>query len=458
MAKTATAENRPISLPMLPKGKELEEYIAAHFNCAGVYVDRSLIMRTGSGKGHAEILELDLNVTNYLVTPPEMVLVEVKSGDWGMSDVFKIRGWMDFLNLKKGVFIATRDRAEFDQYERVAQQLGITLVLVSDLAQTAAKLNPVSPNLAVDERDVQVWRFAYWTEQAMLDRLKQKRKTQPNVKRYAAMETYINEINNGIFFRRTILDRARRCYDLFSENPYLSAKCACEELGDAFDGDHQMIPPSLFKRTYYGPEYTDLQVSAYIENRARLAVLKSAVDYCLYKKAGDKSQTDASLELLGMKVSLAHFLPGTFKSALPELEKQPYFHLYPVFWQWFLWVFGGFILLDREVQEFELLSLKTGIPVEALPDALNAFDLLFPTKGGWMRENGKTAMKMMKVMSVPFHGVGAKYRRLYYCPNSQFDELNLTERYARNDIAKWNNLVCDVLRASDRYRDQLVAE
>jgi propanediol utilization protein len=43
------------------------------------------------------------------MTPPEIQLIEVKSGNWGFPDIFKLRGWMDYLNINKGVFIAKRE-------------------------------------------------------------------------------------------------------------------------------------------------------------------------------------------------------------------------------------------------------------------------------------------------------------------------------------------------------------
>ena len=36
-------ENKSISLPELPKGKEYEEYISAFLQASGYYLDRSII-------------------------------------------------------------------------------------------------------------------------------------------------------------------------------------------------------------------------------------------------------------------------------------------------------------------------------------------------------------------------------------------------------------------------------
>ena len=64
-----------VSLPELPKGKEFEEYISACFQLGGYYIERNIIERDIE-----EILELDIILTNYGTTAPEITLVEVKVG------------------------------------------------------------------------------------------------------------------------------------------------------------------------------------------------------------------------------------------------------------------------------------------------------------------------------------------------------------------------------------------
>ena len=75
-----------INLNELPKKKEYEEYISAFFQCGQYYVEKNIIDR-----GVEELFELDLIITNYSNKTPDSRLIEIKSGDWGFSDVFKIR-------------------------------------------------------------------------------------------------------------------------------------------------------------------------------------------------------------------------------------------------------------------------------------------------------------------------------------------------------------------------------
>src|SRR6266446_4223835 len=95
-----------IALPELPRGDEFEEYASAYFQCGGFYVDRKLIER-----GEDEILELDIITTDYQHDHvPDIRLLEIKSGSWGFSDIFKVKGWMVYLHLSDGKFIVREHR------------------------------------------------------------------------------------------------------------------------------------------------------------------------------------------------------------------------------------------------------------------------------------------------------------------------------------------------------------
>jgi len=108
-----------VSLPDLPKGKEFEEYISAFFQASGYYIERNIIERETE-----EVLELDIITTDYSLSPPQIKLLEVKSGDWGFPDLFKVRGWMDYLNISKGVFVASKEKSNVDFPKERAKKTG----------------------------------------------------------------------------------------------------------------------------------------------------------------------------------------------------------------------------------------------------------------------------------------------------------------------------------------------
>lgn len=445
-----------IRLPELPKDKECEEYVAAYFNSAAFYVDRNAELHEGDGSGKTPILELDIHVTDYHLMPPKMTLVEVKSGGWGMAEVFKIRGWMDLLDLQNGLLVNMDQHEESSARHQVANRLGIGLVSIGNLTETPRLLGPYIGDSNVDARDVSMWRFSYWLEQQLIEDLKQKKKTQKEARRYAILDQYLFAINSTTFFCPTVTDKASILYKSFQDNPKITARVGHEAEGGSFDADHDRCPNDIFERTFYNAEYTDLQISTYVEHRARLAILKAAVDMCLYRREGNADKVSRTVDVSGLEMPGELFLPNSFLTALSIIEQEPYFHLYPVFWQWFLWIFGGFILSDHKEKEYSLLSKKTGIPVDNIDQALGVYDLLFPSFGcGKWLMNRNTNIRAMKLFPVPFMGVGANYRRYYHCPNSSFDELNLADTNARKDITKWNNLACEILRRSSRYKPPL---
>ena len=89
-----------VRLPEFPKDKEFEEYIASVLHsCRPCFIERNLV-----DKEVDEILELDIIYYSFNYDKaPDVYLVEIKSGDWGFPEIFKIRGWMHYLNFSNGI-------------------------------------------------------------------------------------------------------------------------------------------------------------------------------------------------------------------------------------------------------------------------------------------------------------------------------------------------------------------
>ncbi len=181
-----------------------------------------------------------------------------------------------------------------------------------------------------------------------------------------------------------------------------------------------------------------------------MAILKNVIDYKLYKDVGVENKTkDTTLfkTSLGSKISVLDFLPSSFKEGLDTISKHKHFNKYPIFWQWFMWIFGGFILKDYEEKEYKILSQKTGIPIDEIPIALECYQILFPIDGGWFKDMSPNSnIKCMKMFPVPFMGVGANYRRLLYTESKKFEDIKIPGMYTSSDLVKWNNLTIDVLK------------
>src|ERR1700694_1359260 len=106
----------------------------------------------------------------------------------------------------------------------------------------------------------------------------------------------------------------------------------------------------------------------YLEQRARIAILRGAVDALC--DAGGSAKLAAMWQ----------GLPASFVAALSQLEKMPGFWKYPVFWQVFLGGWGGYLLTDQD--ELALVAEEAGLSIQEAEAALTAFDLMFPHADG----------------------------------------------------------------------------
>jgi len=430
-----------ITLPEMPKGKEFEEEVSALFQSAGFFIERNI-----KEKDVEEVLELDLIATNYWLSPPDIKLIEVKSGDWGFPDIFKVKGWMEYLNISNGLFIVKEEKPKFDFYQRKIAHLNIDLrkIRESQIEEGLQDIFVAKPN----KIDIVNWRFSYWIERNLLALLKHKKKSQKDQERFRVMEDYYEKINSDLFFTEIISARLHELYSTFQRYPRISAKCGNEMLGNPFDAEYDLLPRDIYADTYYSCALNDIQISTFIEHKSRLAVLKNAVDYKLYREAGMKNKTEWILKIMGQEIDMGGNLPASFLTGLETVSRHPFFFLYPIFWQWFMFLFGGFILKDYEEQEYKMLSEKTNIPIDEIPNALSVYDILFPRDGGWFMDLLATSnvnVRLLRMFPVPFMGVGANYRRMLYTDTAKYEELKLTGAYTHKEIVKWNNLAVEVL-------------
>ena len=111
-----------LKFPDVPKKYLYEDYIAAHIQASGIFIERSLI-----NSDVDEILELDIVASDICEDKVDKILIEIKSGGWGYPDLFKVKGWMMFLNIDKGAFIVQKNQKNQKTCCDIANDLNIIL-------------------------------------------------------------------------------------------------------------------------------------------------------------------------------------------------------------------------------------------------------------------------------------------------------------------------------------------
>ena len=143
-----------IQLTDIPKGTDLEEYVAAAFQASGFFVERNIVEKEEG----IDILELDIIVSDYqLNSPPEIKLIEVKSSNWGFRDIFKLKGWLEYLeDTFNGYLIVSKKDDHYDILRGKAEnkRIGINIVLIEDFENPTKELSKITKKNDIDEIDL----------------------------------------------------------------------------------------------------------------------------------------------------------------------------------------------------------------------------------------------------------------------------------------------------------------
>lgn len=433
--------SKPIELESNPIEYDYEDYICAFFQSGGLYVERSIIHREAE-----EILELDIITTDFLPQSTVRKLVEIKSGKWGFNEIFKVKGWLVYLDINDGIFIVKKQRNSFGYFEKKSKDLSITLIDNSDLTKTNDCLEEFLHQKA-DEKEIETLRFSYLLERKLLKKIKDIKKQNPKNQGYQNLDDYFFKVNSGSFFSNNPIKRIKQLFEVYLKYKNLTAKICYELEKGVYSDDIEELSRSGFSKLFYKAENSPLQISLYIEHIARVTILKSCTEHLIknHKESFGEENFIESIDYLS--------IPGTIKKGLDELVKEPYFHRYPVFWQFFTYVMGGFILTDLREKEYKYISENTGIPVEYIPDAFESYNKLFPKKSGWMYNLPKSNIEWHRFFSIPFCGIGANHRRFLHLSHLEEKEQtydNLKELIngdkTMSDLSKWNNLGYEILK------------
>ena len=410
------------ALPDVPKGRELEDFFAAILQATGHYVEKNI---------ENTHLELDVVATRYSGDGAHTSLVEIKGTDARFGDLFKLVGHMAYLHIRDGAFVTTeapRDR-ELDTFSSVATDCGVRFILVDDLSRAGEVFEENGYGTA-DALAHAVWRFSFWIERIYLQTIRALRPTSALAR--TANDHYML-VNSGVFSTRDPIDKVAMLYSAYTEHPRLTAELADELAGDDAKGA-LMLSAALLKC-----QHPALHAAMYFEQRARLSILKAACDYL----RGPRKHGQLREGKLMVDFRLAD-LPQSFLSALDWLEKQPKFWLYPVFWQNYLWGWGGLLPDEHRSTVLGDIAVIAGLMLEEAEMALHAFDELFPIDGGWHHHFSNADYQFVKMTPAAFQGLGA-FHQLRRAGLSRYDEYLKSGRYTASDFAQKNNAAVALL-------------
>lgn len=427
-----------VTLPDIPgAGDELEDYVAALFQTSGHFVEKQIIERDP-----ADLLELDIFATHYASDPVLRRLIEVKGGKWGYTDLFKVIGWMRYLELEDGAFFHTMWETRETAPSRMGP-LGLEVVCFDDFATAPQRFEEHGFGKLANPELLDIWRHSYSVERRLVKVLLVKAKSGSVGAREA--KVYYDLINNGTFLARAPEESLALLYQAYMTHPKLTLGYGLELDGGAFD-PHTPTTPSPSVQAALNGSHPVLQACMYLEHRARLAILKAAVDYAIANPDGPPSLSfeDGKLIFRGLTY---RSLPASFQHGMDWLREQPNFRRYATFWQQFLWGWGGFYLEDRAAKEFEWMAKYSGIPSGEIPTALEAFDQFFSIPGGWFVTAGATDVHMVKMVPLVFQGIGAHRRREEYSLGEGLSGLNPTSTFTGNDLAKRINCTVEFVLA-----------
>ncbi|GEM_PF-3902573 len=373
----------PIRLPKDAKEYDYEDQVCSLLHAHGYYLETRLVLK----KGSEEVLEFDA-----LATPTNdyqnRKVVEVKSGKWGISDVFKLYGQVLYTSENHAWLIHKKSTSETKKkaIQEVCGSVPVTTININ-IEEVAGSENIPAGLEIPDDISKSIFSTSWWSRSA--DRIAQS-KFREWCKGYAEVpapvqnaQGYLSDLDECLF-KKSPLSRVDALYDAYKTYPQITSSLINYVAENSKD-DLKTVRRSVSDQ--YGRAY--LQYVMAQEFRARIAIIKNAYDAIL-EEANSESKKGNKFTWANIIKTL---LPDSFNNGMDALSKFEYAQHVPYFLQVFIEVFGGFYCPtdDRELIQ---ISQATGIPIEKIPEALALLDMFFPISKGWMHQgDGITLLK-----------------------------------------------------------------
>lgn len=177
------------------------------------------------------------------------------------------------------------------------------------------------------------------------------------------------------------------------------------------------------------------------EHRARLAIIKNALDELLGTDDAEEEEQGVGLNRKGL---LKRLLPDSFWNGMEALEERDHSLRIPYLFQVFLESFGGFLYRGEDEQEIELLGLLTGIPSAEVLPSLKVLNDFFPPENGWFfRQSDDENLMCLKHVPAFVRGAGCFFRPAMFELDEYSEHFNGTAWIA----GQWHNALFNTLKS-----------
>jgi hypothetical protein len=317
--------------------------------------------------------------------------------------------------------------------KKIQDKTGIKFILVEKLEDAEKGLETLGlpkPPFA-DLPDL--WRFSFWAQRRLIASFNQVTKQGICPETAKKAKEYYRFINDAVFFMPDVPSRVEKLLDAHFGHQQLARSAALE----IETKNVEFAAPAnteTFRRTLDDGKHYPVQACMYLSHRARLYVLKAAIDYSI--GLANRTIKTMKIKIGGVEVDLGgRGPPQCLLQGHPRVREA---HVIPPLadvWQSFLYTWGGFFLLDRLEQEYAQISKETGVPVVELPQAMRAFDKFFPVDGGWMRKSPTDQRWLVMMMPAALRGIGSARRLdMYGCKS--YTELNYKAQAERLEMSR----------------------
>jgi hypothetical protein len=386
------------AIPVQPRELLFEDFVAAWLSALGYFVETRVRQHN--------VLELDV-VTSDMADPPTKALFEAKSGRGGFADLFKVFGWRTYLGIPKGYVARSKqaDGAKATLLGEVSERTAVNIITV-DPASSAPWDGPIEPVTAVDPETRQKFLEAARHQRTAVRRAHGafervcKSASEDDLFQRARRYDYAVEAS---FFARTPRGRIEKLYAAFRESPKLTG-----EFVERLARRAGVVSLDMYRRLENDPEALHVQYIMLLEHRARILIIRHALDLDVPTRPPSPSR--------GPATSDAHHyyaLPQTFRDGHERLRSLTFRSRVPYVLQVFLEYFGGMYASEGDL---DLLSRLTGLTGPEVEQTIALLDVFFPKADDdawrWCSTSHGGRLTRLKFCPAIARGAGALLHRV----------------------------------------------